>query len=281
MGYNEINIKKSLNSNDTSEVAIILCTKNSEDTIENTITKVKQSHYNPDIIIVDGFSTDNTIKIAKEIERTTIIEQPVKKFPGKGMAMRAGLKEALKKQKYSNQTHNENNNIDNKKHKAIVFLDADIRNLSGEWVNSLADPIMKGEYDMTRGFYDRHPRDAAVTKLIARPMLDIFFPEISHFEQPLSGEICANVQIWERLLKGKNGNSPPDGWGIDVWFLIEAAMNRFKIKEIYLGKKDHTSFESYKDDVGKLKKMAEQVAFTIIDQAIKYNRFKEYEKVIL
>jgi len=85
MGYNEINIKKSLNSNDTSEVAIILCTKNSEDTIENTITKVKQSHYNPDIIIVDGFSTDNTIKIAKEIERTTIIEQPVKKFPGKGL----------------------------------------------------------------------------------------------------------------------------------------------------------------------------------------------------
>ena len=48
-----------------------------------------------------------------------------------------------------------------------------------------------------------------------------------------------------------------------------------------MGRKDHTSFESYKDDVGILKKMAEQVAFTIIDQAIRYNRLEEYKKVIL
>ncbi|MDW3604755.1 MAG: hypothetical protein QOK72_09345 [Nitrososphaeraceae archaeon] len=43
----------------------------------------------------------------------------------------------------------------------------------------------------------------------------------------------------------------------------------------------HTSFEDYKNDVGKLKKMAEQVAFTIIYQAIRYNRLEEYKKVIL
>jgi hypothetical protein len=34
----------------------------------------------------------------------------------------------------------------------------------------------------------------------------------------------------------------------------------------------HTSFEDYKNDVGKLKKMAEHIAFTIIYQAIRYNR---------
>jgi hypothetical protein len=43
----------------------------------------------------------------------------------------------------------------------------------------------------------------------------------------------------------------------------------------------HTSFEDYKNDVGKLKKIAEQVAFTIIYQAIRYNRLEEYKKVIL
>lgn len=281
MIYNEVTIKKSLNIDDNSELAIIFCTKNSEDTIENSITKVKQSRYNPDIIVVDGFSTDNTVMIAKKIERTTIIEQPIKKFPGKGIAMRAGLEEVLKNQKYSDQNKNINNNNANKKYKAALFLDADIRNLSDEWVNSLADPVMKGGYDMTRGFYDRYPRDAAVTKLIAQPMLGVFFPEVSYFEQPLSGEVCANMVVWERLLKGKYENKPPDGWGIDVWFLIEAAMNSYKIKEIYMGRKDHTSFESYKDDVGILKKMAEQVAFTIIDQAIRYNRLEEYKKVIL
>jgi hypothetical protein len=43
----------------------------------------------------------------------------------------------------------------------------------------------------------------------------------------------------------------------------------------------HISFEDYKNDVGKLKKMAKQVAFTIIYQAIRYNRLEEYKKVIL
>ena len=43
----------------------------------------------------------------------------------------------------------------------------------------------------------------------------------------------------------------------------------------------HTSFEDYKNDVGKLKKMAEQVAFTIVYQAIGYNRLEEYQKVSL
>jgi hypothetical protein len=50
-------------------------------------------------------------------------------------------------------------------------------------------------------------------------MIGIFFPELSHFEQPLSGEVCARVEVWKRLLD----QHPPDGWGVDVWFLIEAA----------------------------------------------------------
>jgi hypothetical protein len=52
---------------------------------------------------------------------------------------------------------------------------------------------------------------------------------------------------------------PPDGWGIDVWFLIETAMTGYQTREIFLGTKEHTSFEDYREDVGKLSKMAEQV----------------------
>jgi hypothetical protein len=70
---------------------------------------------------------------------------------------------------------------------------------------------------MSRGFYTRHARDA-VTKLVARPMLHTFFPELSQFDQPLSGEVCARRKVWEGLLKRHHGSdSTPDGWGIDVW----------------------------------------------------------------
>ena len=130
---------------------------------------------------------------------------------------------------------------------------------------------------MTRGFYDRAARDAGVTKLIARPMLSVFFPELSHFEQPLSGEVCARIQVWQELINEQSGTKkPPEGWGIDVWFLIEAAMSGHQIKEVYLGRKEHTSYEVYKEDIGKLHKMAEQVLFTILSEAVKYDKFESH-----
>ena len=234
---------------------------------------------------MDGFSTDNTVKIAKDLEKTTVMEQPVKKFPGKGIAMRAGLEEVLFK-KYSNNNKSIKNSVadDNKtnnRYDLALFLDSDIRNLSREWVDLLVEPILKEGYDMTRGYYDRHPRDGAVTKLIAKPMLETFFPEAPHFQQPLSGEICANMKVWSTLLRYNNGNKTPDGWGIDIWFLIETLMNGFKIKEVYMGYKDHTSLDAYREEVGNLRIMAEQVSFTILDEAVKHNRFDNYKNVIL
>ncbi len=241
------------------KVSVIFCTKNSADTIQNAIKAIKNSSYGPDsIIVVDGFSNDKTVEKAKQAGVTTVITQPVKKFPGKGIAMKAGIEESKK------------TGAD-----ITLFLDSDIKNLSGEWVDALVDPIVEEGYDMTRGFYERAPRDAAVTKLIARPMLSVFFPELSHFEQPLSGEVCARMQVWEDLLH-KQDAKPPDGWGIDVWFFIETAMSGHKLREVYLGRKEHTSFDGYKEDIAKLHKMSEQVLFTILNEAVKYDRFEQH-----
>lgn len=251
----------------TSDLAVILCTKNSSSTIENMLINIKKSKFNPDILIVDGFSTDDTVKIASNIGGIKIINQNLQKFPGKGIAMKTGLLEILTKS--TNSSNNQTN------YKAILFLDSEIKNITPAWIDDLAKPVLEGGFDMTRGFYQRHPRDAAVTKLIAKPMLRIFFPEMAHFEQPLSGEVCANVQVWKKMLDC----NPPDGWGIDVWFLIEAAISGYNIKEVYLGHKDHSSFDEYKDDVGMLSKMSEQVSFTVIKEAIKYERFEIYKDI--
>jgi glycosyltransferase involved in cell wall biosynthesis len=251
-------IAMSADNQSPSKVAVVFCTKNSALTIANAISSVKQSSYSPSIIVVDGFSSDNTIEIARKAGASITTEQPERKFPGKGIAMKAGLQEA-----------------DRLGARIVLFLDSDIKNLTSEWVDALVEPVTERGYDMTRGFYERHPKDAAVTKLVARPMLSVFFPELSSFEQPLSGEVCANIRVWMHLLK----MNPPDGWGIDVWFLIEAALSGHKVKEIFLGRKEHTSFDAYREDVGKLSKMSEQVLFTIIQEAVKHNRFEAYQGV--
>jgi len=230
------------------KILLIFPAKNEEETIEYVITTAKQSRCNPEIIVVDAFSSDRTVELARKAGGI-VIQQDAKTFPAKGIAMKTGLREAIKS-----------------KADIILFLDADIKNLTPEWIDNLVDGCTN--CDMVRGYYQRQPRDAAVTKLIARPMLHIFFPELSHFEQPLSGEVCARNEVWKSLLE----KNPPDGWGIDVWFLIETALSGYQIKEIFLGRKEHTSFEDYREDLGKLAKMAEQVEFTIIKEAFKHGR---------
>lgn len=170
------------------KVVVILPAKNEENTIERTISVVSSSSFNPDIIVVDAHSSDKTVELAIKAG-AKVIQQPKQIFPGKGIAMKAGLREAI----------GGSNNTMNKPFVTsadiILFLDSDIKNLTPDWVEKLARAVLEDNCDMSRGFYQRQPRDAAVTKLIARPMLNIFFPEITHFEQPLSGEVCARRQL--------------------------------------------------------------------------------------
>lgn len=247
-----------------NKLAVIFCTKNCEKTINYAISSARKSRFflqgNGITIVIDGFSTDDTRQIAVKAGASLVIQQPSNKFPGKGMAMKAGLEAAIKAE------------VD-----AIVFLDGDIKNLAPEWIDLLSEPVLSRGYDMARGYYYRHPRDAAVTKLVAKPMLSVFFPELKNIEQPLSGEVCASTKAWKALLS--QTESPPDGWGIDVWFLIAAAMSGYKIEEVFLGKKDHSSFNEYREDVGVLSKMSEQVLFTILREAVKHGRFDQYQYV--
>jgi hypothetical protein len=138
--------------------------------------------------------------------------------------------------------------------------------------------VVEKGFDMSRGYYRRAEYDGAVTKLVARPLSWVFFPEISHFEQPLSGEICATTKLLKDLIKSQDW---PDGWGIDIWMLVEAAMKDYQIVEVYLGTKVHTSRQDYLADVVRLTKMAEQVSLTTFKEAIKYKRVDNVKRVPL
>jgi glucosyl-3-phosphoglycerate synthase len=149
-----------MSQNSDSKVSVIFPAKNEEGTIETAISTVKQSHFRPKILVVDAYSTDRTVELATKAG-AKVIQQPAQIFPGKGLAMKAGLKEAIDKSRSAAED-------------IILFLDADIRNLTSEWVDKLVQSLIDDNCDMSRGFYTRHARDAAVTKLIARPMLHIF-----------------------------------------------------------------------------------------------------------
>lgn len=239
------------------KVVVVFPTKNEQATIEGCINAAKKSAYNPLTIVSDGHSSDRTREVAAKNGAEVVMTER-RLHPGKGAAVKRGIVAALEK------------NPD-----VVVFLDADIQNVTHEWIDKLVDAIFKGGYDVARGMYLRDARDAPVTKLIAKPLLWTFFPEVSHYEQPLSGEVASKDEVWRNLLK----REPPDGWGIDVWLLIESAMLGYKIKEVFLGTKDHRSFTTYADDVAKLSKMGEQVTLAIIQEAVKHERIDNAREI--
>lgn len=129
-----------LQSESDIRVSVIFPAKNEQDTIENAILNAKESIYKPsNIVVIDAYSTDNTVELAKKAG-AIVVEQPKEIFPGKGVAMKAGIRECISRSAAD----------------VIVFLDADIKNLTSTWVNKLVSTLIEGNYDMTRGYYTRH-----------------------------------------------------------------------------------------------------------------------------
>lgn len=242
------------------KLIVVFPARNEAETIGHCVETVKKSKYEPEIVVVDGHSRDKT-SIEASSAGATVIEQSQKIFPAKGVAMKDGLKKAF-----------------NLGAEFIMFLDADIVSLTTQWVDLLARPVIEGACDMSRGYYQRANYDGAVTKLVAKPLTKIFFPEISHFEQPLSGEICATAKLFNSLFVSRDW---PDGWGIDIWLLIEAAMKNCDIAEVYLGTKEHTSRQDYEKDVVVLARMAEQVSLTMFKEALKFKRVDDLKDLRL
>ncbi len=234
-----------------AKLCVIFPARNEAETVACCIETARKSQYQPEILVIDGHSSDKTGDEAKSAG-ATVVRQSRALFPAKGVAMKDGVREAL-----------------NRGADYIMFLDADITNLTPQWIDLLAKPVMTKACAMSRGHYERANYDGAVTKLVAKPLSRAFFPEIAHFNQPLSGEICALAGLFRKLCTKPDW---PDGWGVDIWLLIEAAMKDYIITEVDLGSKIHTSRNDYQDDVIHLSKMAEQVSLTIFREAMKFKR---------
>jgi len=241
----------------SKKVIVIFPTKNEGKTIGACVSAVKQSKYKPEVLVVDGYSTDNTVEEAKKAG-ADVIFPPKRMSPGKGLAVKTGLEEAFKRGA-----------------EIIVFFDSDIENLSSEWVDKLVDTVEIEGYDMCRAAYFRDPADAPLSKLVVERLLAIFFPEIAHLSQPLTGEVAAKASVWKTIYD----TGLPNGWGIDVAILIEATMLGFRVKEVWLGFKEHRSYRGAAEDVGKLWKMSEQLAATILQKAKKYGRLDNVDYI--
>jgi glucosyl-3-phosphoglycerate synthase len=155
---------------------------------------------------MDDSSTDATARVAEDAgavvidASTTLPEHGA--GPGKGMAMWKTI--------YASSGD------------IVVWCDADVTNFAPHFVTGLLGPLLtSGDLAYVKGFY-RRPLSAAgdgggrVTELVARPLMSMFFPELTSFMQPLSGEYAGRRWLFEQV-------PFVAGYGVEVGLLIDIA----------------------------------------------------------
>jgi glucosyl-3-phosphoglycerate synthase len=107
----------------------------------------------------------------------------------------------------------------------ICFLDADSEHFGAHFACGVLGPVLcQPGISFVKGFYRRPFRvgettlpdgGGRVTELTARPLLNLFYPELAAIRQPLAGEIAARRELLERLPFAT-------GYGVDIGLLIDA-----------------------------------------------------------
>jgi len=214
-------------------LTIIIPALNEENTIGNVIQFCLKHTLVSEVLVIDDNSEDATVKIAKETGATVHIS----KTRGKGISMKEGIALA--------------------KNELLLFLDADIDPYPANTINFLSEPLLNGEADFVKGTFTRNA--GRVTELVAKPLLNIFYPGLGSFTQPLSGMIAGRKNFFERTHIFND-------YGVDIGILIDMYLMKARIKEVNIG-----YIENKSKPWEALGKMSKEVAKAIITKAQQQN----------
>ena len=161
-----------------------------------------------EIVLIDSNSTDRTREIAKKTGVPVYIHQHLLERLG----ARQGKGEALWKSLLVTSGD------------IIVWIDTDIVNIHPRFVYGIVGPLLlNSQIQLVKGFYRRPLRvgekmqaggGGRVTELTARPLLNLFYPELSGVVQPLSGEYAGRREALEQV-------SFFSGYGVETGLLID------------------------------------------------------------
>ncbi|MGZ9164984.1 MAG: glucosyl-3-phosphoglycerate synthase, partial [Anaerolineales bacterium] len=194
-------------------ISLALPALNEQETVGKIIDVIKKELIDKaplldEIVLIDSNSTDSTREIAARADVPVYIHQHLLER----MGARDGKGEALWKSLLVTRGD------------IIMWIDTDIVNIHPRFVYGILGPLLiNPQVQFVKGFYRRPLKvgqkmqaggGGRVTELTARPLLNLFYPELSGVVQPLSGEYAGRREALEKV---------PffSGYGVETGMLID------------------------------------------------------------
>ncbi|PRH76927.1 glucosyl-3-phosphoglycerate synthase [Streptomyces solincola] len=199
----------------STSVSVVLPALNEEATVGEIVSVIRRELMGPgaplvdELVVLDSGSTDRTAQVAaaagaRVVARDAVLPRiPV--APGKGEVLWRSLLA----------TGGD----------VVCFVDADLREFSADFVSGIVGPLLtEPDVHFVKAMYDRPLAGAGggpagqggrVTELVARPLLNLHWPMLAGFVQPLGGEYAARRSLLERL-------PFPVGYGVELGLLVDA-----------------------------------------------------------
>ncbi len=220
----------------TSTVSLVVPARNEAATVGDVVTRVREALMETtdlldEIVVIDSDSTDDTFAVAEDAG--AVVHRAAEIRPDLGVA--TGKGEAMWKSLFVTRGD------------LLVFMDADLLDWDTHFVPGLLGPLLtRPEVSLVKGYYERPlvgsdlDDDSAayeggrVTELVARPLLNLLFPELSGLVQPLAGEWAVRRSLFASL-------RVPTGYAVETTALIDTVRTQGMdaIAQVDLGRRAH------------------------------------------
>jgi glucosyl-3-phosphoglycerate synthase len=216
-----------------SRISVVIPARNEERTVAGVAGAISRSlmEHTPlvdELVVIDSDSTDATAQAAAQagaiVYRARDVAPALGSFPGKGEAMWKSLLVT--------------------KGDLLVFIDADLTLWGPHFVTGLLGPLLTDEQvRLVKGFYTRVRTESdgstsaeggRVTELVTRPLISLWWPELTGVVQPLAGEWAARRSLMESL-------SIPVGYGVELATLMDTVSRHGldAVAQVDLGTRAH------------------------------------------
>jgi hypothetical protein len=237
----------------SSDIAVGIPTFNNASTIKHVVQTIEQGlhEYFPDarsvIINSDGGSKDGTAELvsgslpnADALLQMSYRSYQMQEFstPGAGIL---GKTNALR------QIFRAARMLDVK---ACAVVDAELRNITPDWIRSLVQPVFDLQCELVTPYYTRHKFDGAITNSIVYPMIRALYGR--RIRNPIGDEFCFSPTLLEHYLKQDVWEGAASRFGIDIWMTTEAICGGFRTAQVFLGTKPRDIREPFADLSGTL-----------------------------